>query len=644
MDIFGFEIFEKNSFEQLCINYTNEHLQAHFNQHMCEMEQQLYSQENIDWEFLPFPDNSDVLRLFQDPAKGLFSLLDETCAIQKSTAKDLISKYKSKTSQNPRFYRPKQKSKLDFGVRHFAGDVVYSTDDFISKNRNSLNSQFNEAMRQSSNKTLRLLFDKDNWQSPAGSPETSAPPKSGKPRSRGRMIASVSKRFTIQLKNLVQILNRSLSMYVRCIKPNSEKSCDLFDNFDVNRQLKCAGMLEALKIRKHGFPVRIGFKEFYDKFWKLFSVKLHRSATDEEFRRVVAEFFAEQERFGKELLQMGKTRVFMKKESMDRIERVYQRRIENSVICIQKNVKRFLTRKKFVDLQLLFRVLRDKARVRAFFRRQSRTILRNKLDQFVSAATVAMTKEHERRRNWAFEVVNAHAEAVEEEHRRKRRESEKPKYSDNSFENGNFFVDEEAQEEQVELLDDLEALLEKKEQELVQKNQEISEKDAKIKKLEQQIRLLETEKTELKLDPRRRSKDSIGNSLLPPNSGRKGPAWVESIQNLNTHELSNRINQLQVEKELHGEIFSNLLTILKLKTLENKLVYKFFYNNDHKVKGMIADNLGRLKSDEKVLKNKLTNKLEELNLLGDQNYIERFSYLRSSCLRGSNVSFQRPRT
>lgn len=646
MDIFGFEIFDKNSFEQLCINYTNEHLQAHFNQHMCELEQELYQQENIQWEFLPFPDNSDVLRLFEDPGRGLFSLLDETCAIQKSTARDLVSKYKSKASQNPRFYCPKNKTKLDFGVRHFAGDVVYSTDEFIAKNRNSLNSQFNEAMRQSSNATLGLLFDKNRWQGPTNQFQTSSvSSKSGKKNSRSRMIASVSKRFTVQLKDLVKILNRSLSMYVRCIKPNSEKSCEVFDSFDVNRQLKCAGMLEALKIRKHGFPVRVGFREFYDKFWSLFSVKLARTASAAEFRKMVREFFSNQVQFEIQELQMGKTKVFMKKEAMDRIEQVYHKRIRNSVISIQKNVKMFLCRKKFLNLKRFCTVLTNQSRKTTFFKELAKKIQFNKLKKLVETMDRIIENEVNRRRTWAFQKVETLANEIgEEEKKKKQQETENLKNSEKSFENEGFYVDEEAQEEQVELLSDLEELLEKKDQELQQKNQEISEKDLKIQKLEQQIRLLEQEKTEVKLDPKRKSKNSIENSFLQPNSSRKESIWVESIQNLSTHELSNRLNQLQIEKELHGEIFSNLLTILKLKTLENKLVYKFFYNNDHKIKGMIADNLGRLKSDEKVLKTKLTNKLEELNLLGDQNYIERFSYLRTSCLRGSNVSFQRPRT
>ena len=618
------------------------------------MEQELYKQEQIEWKFLPFPDNSAVLTLFQDPARGLFSILDETCAIKKSTPKDLMSKYKSRATKNDRFYMPKKQKKVFFGVRHFAGDVVYSVEDFISKNRNSLNSQFNDSMQTSENQALTVIFNKHLWGADTLSTKSilrsSVMSVNSSKIRKGKMIASVTKRFNLQLNQLIATINQSLSLYVRCIKPNSKKSPDLFDSFDVNRQLKCAGMLEALKIRKHGFPVRIGFRDFYNKFWKLFAVKLSSSCKLGEVRKIIEENFRKEGEFDETLLQIGKTKVFMKKEAMDQIEKKYYKKIQRSVIVIQKNVRMFLSKKKYRNFLKLKKVFERKLNSARLFKQECEKIrIINLKKNLINLENTLSIKKKEKIVT-TFDIILAfvnHKKAeelrIQQELKSKMVDKVENMSNYSSVENNwNQFEEAEPEDEQLRMLDELEGVLAKKNEELTEKNNLLNLKDNEIESLKRRISFLEQKNSELSQKMEETSRKLNESSYLLPNSGRENKL-VESIQIFNNHELVSTIEQLQMEKELQGDVFSNLLTILKLKTLENKLIYKFFYSNDHKTKGLIADNLGKLTSDEKILKKKLNNKIEELTKIGDENYFERFSYLRASFIRGSNVSFQRPR-
>jgi hypothetical protein len=336
----------------------------------------------------------------------------------------------------------------------------------------------------------------------------------------------------------------------------------------------------------------------------------------------------------------------MKKESMDQIEKVYYKKIADSVKCIQKNVKMFLTRSRYRNLLKLKKLIRQRNRISKIFKTEYQVIIETKMkNQFRNLEKLIVMKRMDMVSK-SYQRTKSHFHHLKQMEREKSMQLKKKKMVNcfsKSDEDLNYPMEEIETNEQLTLLKDLEELLEKKEQELVQKDSVISEKDLKIQKLEQQIKMLETRKTESKLEINRKLRESKDENLSIPNANNKQPMMIESIQNLTNHDLSLTIEQLQMEKDLQGEVFSNLLTILKLKTLENKLVYKFFYSNDHKLKGVIAENLGKLKGDEKILKKKLSEKLEELNKMGNENYIERFSYLRSSIIRGSNVSFQRPR-
>jgi myosin-5 len=248
LDIFGFEIFEVNSFEQLCINFTNEKLQQHFNDHMFKLEQKEYQEEKIDFSGVEFADNLDVINLIEKRPKCIFSFLDEQCAFATGTDHQFWEKIQSNFKNTNAFLAgPKMKKNL-FGIAHFAGEVFYDVTNFLDKNKNSKNKDMDEILAGSSVNFISQLFSE----------------KPGSKRAPGQQerIKSVSAQFLDQLDELLKCLNESASLYIRCVKPNRKMAYRVFESELVCKQLRCAGMLEAIRIRKCGFPVRRSFEQF----------------------------------------------------------------------------------------------------------------------------------------------------------------------------------------------------------------------------------------------------------------------------------------------------------------------------------------------------------------------------------------------
>ncbi|GLU07739.1 hypothetical protein SLE2022_246870 [Rubroshorea leprosula] len=227
LDIYGFESFKTNSFEQFCINFTNEKLQQHFNQHVFKLEQAEYRNEEIYWSYVDFVDNQDVLDLIEKKPTGIISLLDEACMFPKSTHETFAQKLYQTFKGNKRFIKPKL-TRADFTIVHYAGE------DLLSASRCSF---------------VACLF-------PSLSEETA---KSSK-------FSSIGSRFKLQLQQLMDTLNSTEPHYIRCVKPNSELKPAIFENVDVLQQLRSCGVLEAIRVKCAGFPTRRTFSEFLRRF------------------------------------------------------------------------------------------------------------------------------------------------------------------------------------------------------------------------------------------------------------------------------------------------------------------------------------------------------------------------------------------
>ena len=295
LDIFGFEIFELNSFEQLCINYANEKLQNLFNHHIFVMEMEQYKTEGVDVSSIAFVNNQLCVDLIEKKPSGLLPLLDEICFLGRETTDleylEKIEKSHGK-GKHEFFGNPKKRhpSGDRFSVLHFAGEVTYCVKEFIEKNNDTLYTDLEKLMIGSDNTLIHDMFDDDAMaaseeallyeQSLAGgghevvgsgsaaddaghlSPAARKSIPSVSSKSKTQSVSTIASKFKLQLGLLNETLMSTTPHYVRCIKPNKVKKPHVFDHQMVLNQLLYAGVLETVKVRKQGFPFRETFVEF----------------------------------------------------------------------------------------------------------------------------------------------------------------------------------------------------------------------------------------------------------------------------------------------------------------------------------------------------------------------------------------------
>jgi myosin heavy subunit len=268
LDIFGFEIFEQNSFEQLCINFTNEKLQQLFNLHTFKEEENVYMSEAINFPKIEFIDNQPILDLIEARG-GIFTQLDD---IVKGPGKldEKDKKFSAgidrQYAQN-KWFTPSNRHRgikfMAFTISHYAGDVIYNVSGFVEKNQDTLYQDLYDLMSGSSNSFIQQLF----------------PVKSKEERSKH----TLGKQFKGQLSSLMKVLHSTSPHYIRCIKPNARKMPGLMDGKMTLDQLKYSGIFEAVRIRKQGFPFRYTFKRFVERYKCLTCVE---SETKGKFRFV----------------------------------------------------------------------------------------------------------------------------------------------------------------------------------------------------------------------------------------------------------------------------------------------------------------------------------------------------------------------
>jgi myosin heavy subunit len=244
LDIFGFEIFEKNQFEQLCINFTNEKLQQFFNQHTFKKEEAVYKQEGVVFKHVEYIDNQPVLDLIEKKPKGILPMIDEELKVPKGTDQTLCDKMLEVHSQTKEFARV-MKSGAMFMVKHYAGDVTYESSGFLDKNKDRLNDEAYKLLTGSKFGYLANLF--------IGADDATAK-------------ITLATKFGTQLNELMVALNKTEPHYVRCIKPNPRKAQMEFDGMMCLEQLQYSGVFEAVEIRKKGFPFRLTHQRFWKRY------------------------------------------------------------------------------------------------------------------------------------------------------------------------------------------------------------------------------------------------------------------------------------------------------------------------------------------------------------------------------------------
>ncbi|KAG6186422.1 hypothetical protein E4U27_008429 [Claviceps purpurea] len=259
LDIAGFEIFEENSFEQLCINYTNEKLQQFFNHHMFVLEQEEYAREQIEWQFIDFGrDLQPTIDLIELPNPiGIFSCLDEDCVMPKATDKSFTEKLHSLWDKKSGKYRPSRLGQ-GFLLTHYAAEVEYSTKGWLEKNKDPLNDNITRLLASSSNRHVSELF--------ADCADTDEEHGGSRSRVKKGLFRTVAQRHKEQLHNLMNQLHSTHPHFVRCILPNHKKRPKQFNNILVLDQLRCNGVLEGIRIARTGFPNRLPFAEFRQRY------------------------------------------------------------------------------------------------------------------------------------------------------------------------------------------------------------------------------------------------------------------------------------------------------------------------------------------------------------------------------------------
>lgn len=338
LDIFGFECFVENSFEQLCINFCNEKLQHHFNEHIFEQEQAEYAREGIDACSISFINNLPCVEALEARSSGVFAMIDEEISIPRGSDNGLLSKILQQSSKYIQAAPVKARnSRTSFAVNHYAGSVIYDVSGFLEKNKDALHTDLQECMALSKNTLVKSFFDQfDNG--------TTMSMTSSRASSKAKRKTLGSK-FKDQLGFLVTTLNATQPHFVRCIKPNAEKQGDIFTSPMVLAQLRYAGLLEVCRIRQQGFPVRIADEDFVHRYGAILSTSAAPNA------KAVCDgllkhngLFDEEAKYSVDDWRIGRTKVFLRTHLHARLEHFREKALFSKAVCIQALVRRFLQR------------------------------------------------------------------------------------------------------------------------------------------------------------------------------------------------------------------------------------------------------------------------------------------------------------
>ncbi|KAM9008237.1 unconventional myosin-VIIb isoform 2-T4 [Ara ararauna] len=348
LDIFGFENFSNNSFEQLCINIANEHLQQFFVQHVFKLEQEEYRAENITWSNIDFADNRQALEVIALKPMNIISLIDEESKFPKGTDATMLVKINSLHGKSKVYIPPKSVHDTKFGINHFAGVVFYESKDFLEKNRDTLSANVMQVVHSSKNKFLREIFQVET-----------TPPSLGRGTIRHlgadqaykgldttKRLSTLGGQFKQSLEKLMKILEQCQPYFIRCIKPNDYKKPLLFDRELCIKQLRYSGMMETIQIRKAGFPVRYSFEEFFDRYRVLLPWSLRQQLKNDARQSCIS---ISEAVLGKdESWQAGKTKMFLKDHHDTVLELQRQNILMDKVLLIQKVMRGLKDRKQFL--------------------------------------------------------------------------------------------------------------------------------------------------------------------------------------------------------------------------------------------------------------------------------------------------------
>ena len=337
LDIAGFEIFEENSFEQLCINYTNEKLQQFFNHHMFVLEQEEYAREQIEWSFIDFgEDLQPTIDLIELPNPiGIFSCLDEDSVMPKATDKTFTEKLNSLWDKKTPKYRRSLLTQ-GFMLTHYAAEVEYTTNGWLEKNKDPMNENLTRLLATSKDKYIAHLFadcaDPDDAQNMT------------KSRVKKGLFRTVAQRHKEQLSSLMSQLQSTHPHFVRCIIPNHKKRPKSFSTPLVLDQLRCNGVLEGIRIARTGFPNRLPFSEFRQRY----EVLCRNMPTGYLDGQTAAQIILEQLDMDSSFYRVGLTKVFFRAGVLAELEEKRDALIRE-IMCEFQSIARGFTQRRIAQ-------------------------------------------------------------------------------------------------------------------------------------------------------------------------------------------------------------------------------------------------------------------------------------------------------
>ncbi|XP_028987944.1 unconventional myosin-VIIa-like [Betta splendens] len=351
LDIFGFENFDTNSFEQLCINFANEKLQQFFVGHIFKLEQKEYMKEDIVWKNISFSDNQEILDLLAGKPCNLLALIDEESHFPKGSDSTMLTKMNKEHKGNKVYNASKSEYDTYFGVNHFAGVVTYDSRGFLEKNRDAVSFDIIKMVDMSSNNLLHQIFESElstNMTKNLPNRRIIMTPKNSlRAQSENhKHLPTLSGQFRQSLDSLMKALSVCQPYFIRCFKPNSDKLSEVFDRELCMRQLRYSGMMDTIRIRKLGYPIRHTFQEFLSRYRVLLKTRVcdpkvvTAAACCEAICKAVIE--------GEDEWKRGRTKIFLKDAHDAVLEREREDELNRVAVVIQRVMLGHKDRKSFL--------------------------------------------------------------------------------------------------------------------------------------------------------------------------------------------------------------------------------------------------------------------------------------------------------
>ncbi|XP_071271844.1 unconventional myosin-Vc-like isoform X1 [Salvelinus alpinus] len=362
LDIYGFETFDVNSFEQFCINYANEKLQQQFNLHVFKLEQEEYMKEDIPWTLIDFYDNQPVIDLIE-AKMGILDLLDEECLFPQGTDQNWLQKLYNYLADNPLFEKPRMSNEA-FIIQHFADKVEYQCWGFLEKNRDTLYEELIDTMRTSKFPLLANFFLEEESGGVGSRGIKVRPARPGVKPTNKNLRTTVGEKFRSSLYLLMETLNATTPHYVRCVKPNEEKMPFEYDSKRVVQQLRACGVLETIHISAQSYPSRWTYIEFYSRYSILMSQQ-EVVLTDKKqtCRTVLQRLIQDSNQY-----KFGRTKIFFRAGQVAYLEKLRLDRLRGACVTIQKHVRGWRHRRTFLRMReaaiILQQYVRGQRRIR----------------------------------------------------------------------------------------------------------------------------------------------------------------------------------------------------------------------------------------------------------------------------------------